>query len=394
MRKQVNFICCDTRAERQKITIPPHLKNMIKKPGLLLAMCSALGVAITTTGCHTSVAKSASAKPCMDALPLFTAANVPEMGPDESPSPAGSWTNGVTRSNLPGQGLAQHSMLAVGENYDKMFVVNDGKVIWTYSTGTSYEYDDVWMLSNGNILFSRMEYAAEVTPDKKVIWRYNCNKAPGTNHTEIHTCQPIGLDKVMIVVNGLPPKLMIMNIKTGAVEVEHVLPFSQPPKPNGIHGQFRRARVTAQGTYLVSVFGLGYVVEYDKNFNEIWNYKVKSPWAAIRLKNGNTLITDESESLTREVNPKGETVWEFNTKKDLPAEYQFASPPQTCTRLANGNTIFTSRGDRGKGPQLIEVTTDKKVVWVLEDCKHFNGITAVQILDDPGFPEVPGQSEH
>jgi len=239
-----------------------------------------------------------------------------------------------------------------------------------------------------------MEYAEEITPDKKVVWKYDCNKAPGANHTEIHTCQPIGLDKVMIVVNGLPPKLMIINTKTGAVEVSHELPFTQPPNPNGIHGQFRRTRVTARGTYLVSVFGMGYVVEFDKNFKEIWRYKIKLPWAAIRLKNGNTLITDEADSLTREVNPKGETVWEFNTKKELPQEYQFRSAPQTCTRLANGNTIFTSRGDNGKGPQLIEVTPDKKVVWVLQDWKDFDGVTAVQILDDPGVPEIPGQSEH
>jgi hypothetical protein len=198
----------------------------------------------------------------------------------------------------------------------------------------------------------------------------------------------------MIVVNGLPPKVKIVNIKTGAVEVEHELPFRQPPSPNGIHGQFRRTRVTAQGTYLVPVFGMGYVVEYDKNFKEIWRYTIKLPWAAIRLKNGNTLITDEADSLTREVNPKGETIWEFNTKKDLPPEYQFSSAPQTCTRLANGNTLFTSRGDNGKGPQLIEVTRDKKVVWVLQDWKDFDGVTAVQILDDPGVPEIPGQSEH
>jgi len=239
-----------------------------------------------------------------------------------------------------------------------------------------------------------MEYVAEITPDKKVVWRYDCSKAPGINHTEIHTCQPIGLDRVMFVVNGLPPKLMVVNIKTNAVEVEHALPFTQPPNPNGIHGEFRRTRVTAQGTYLVPVFGMGYVVEYDKKFNEIWNYKIRSPWAAIRLKNGNTLITDEADSLTREVNPKGETVWEFNTRKDLPVEYQFSSAPQSCTRLANGDTIFTSRGDNGKGPQLIEVTPNKKVVWVLQDWKDLGSATAVQILDDPGIPENPGESEH
>ncbi len=360
----------------------------------LRAAFSVIGLAVLLGGPTGAAPKPAPATPCLDVLGRFTAPDVPAMGPDETPSPVGSWTNGVTPAGLPGKGLAQHSMLYVGENYDKMYLTDKGKVIWTYSTGTSYEYDDVWMLSNGNILFSRMEYVAEITPNKKVVWRYDCSKAPGVAHTEVHTCQPIGLDRVMFVLNGLPTKLMVVNIKTGAVEVEHALPFTQPPSPNGIHGEFRRARVTAQGTYLVPVFGMGYVVEYDKKFNEIWNYKIRSPWAAIRLKNGNTLITDEADSLTREVSPKGETVWECNTRKDLPAEYQFSSAPQSCTRLANGNTIFTSRGDNGKGPQLIEVTPDKKVVWVLQDWKDLGSATAVQILDDPGIPENPGESEH
>ena len=94
------------------------------------------------------------------------------------------------------------------------------------------------------------------------------------------------------------------------------------------------------------------------------------------------------------MNSKKETVWEFNCKTDLPTEYQFTSAPQTCTRLANGNTVFCSRGNKGKGPQLIEVTRDKKVVWVLQDWKNLGDATAIQILDDPGIPEIPGQSGH
>jgi hypothetical protein len=357
--------------------------------------CAVIGMAAFLGGSVAAAPKTSDSQtPCMTVLDKFTAPDVPEMGPGETPSPPGSWQNGITPPNLPGDGLAQHPMLFVGENYDKMLLVNKGKIIWTYSTGTSNEYDDVWMLSNGNILFTRMEYIAEITPDKKVIWRYDCSVPGGVNHTEIHTCQPLGLDRVMFVVNGLPPKLMIINIKTGAVEVNHALPFKQPSAPNEIHAEYRRTRVTPQGTYLVPVFGMNYVVEYDKNFNELWRYDIKSPWAALRLKNGNTLITDEADSLTRELNPKHEVVWEFNCKTDLPAQYQFASPPQSCTRLANGNTIFTSRGNFGKGPQMIEVTRKKKVVWVLQDWKDFCSATSVQVLDDPGIPEIPGESLH
>jgi outer membrane protein assembly factor BamB len=358
----------------------------------LLAIFPAIGIAAVLTGCHTTAAKSSAATPCMALLDRFTAPDVPAMGPAETDAPIGTWTNGVTPPNLPGKGLAQHPMLYAGENYNKMFLINDGKVLWTYQTGKGYEYDDVWMLSNGNILFTRMQYLAEITPDKKVVWRYDCNNSTNADHTEVHTCQPIGLDRVMFVLNGLPPRLMVVNIKTGVAEVNRELPDGLF-NPKAVHGQFRRARYTAQGTYLLPCLGEDKVVEFDKDFNQIWSYSIKSPWAALRLKNGNTLITDERDSLTREVNPKGETVWEFKNT-DLPEACRFVEAPQSCTRLANGNTIFCSRGNKGKTPQLVEVTPDKKVVWVLQDWKTLGSASAVQILDDPGIPEIPGESEH
>jgi hypothetical protein len=355
-----------------------------------MAILTITGLIAAVAGAQTPANTVSAATPCIDALRLFTAADVPAFAPSERAA-SENWRGKTARAGLPGNGLAQHPMLYVGENCDTMFLVKDGKAIWTFSTGSGPEFDDVWMLSNGNILFSRMAYVAEITPDKKVVWRYDCHVPGGAAHTEVHTCQPIGLDKVMFVENGLPPKLKVVNTKTGTVEVDHELPYNLS---SGVHPQFRRARVTAQGTYLLSFLSLGYVAEYDKDFKEIWKYQINTPWAALRLKNGNTLITDEKDSLTREVNSKGETVWEFNCKTDLPAEYQFLSAPQSCTRLANGNTLFTSRGKGGKGPQLIEVTTDKKVVWVLEDWTRVGDATAVQVLDDPGIPEVPGESEH
>jgi hypothetical protein len=151
-------------------------------------------------------------------------------------------------------------------------------------------------------------------------------------------------------------------------------------------------RYTAQGTYLVPFLEMDQVVEYDKNFKEVWKYAIKSPWAAIRLENGNTLITDEKDSLTREVNPKGETVWELRAE-ELPEAYRYINT-QSATRLANGNTIICSRGGDGQGPQLVEVTAEKKVVWVLRDWANFGPATAVQILDEPGIPEKPGESQH
>jgi len=57
--------------------------------------------------------------------------------------------------------------------------------------------------------------------------------------------------------------------------------------------------------------------------------------------------------------------------------------------LDNGNTIFCSRAN-GEKTQLVEVTPDKKVVWALRDWKDLGQATAIQVLDDPGLPEQPG----
>jgi hypothetical protein len=322
-------------------------------------------------------------------LDRFTAPNVPAAGPAEAGPIPRNWPEPASIPERPGRGLAQHPMLYAGEGYNTIFLVNHGKVVWTYATGRGGEIDDVWMLTNGHILFTRQLQVEEVTPRKEIVWHYD---APAG--TEIHTCQPIGLDKVLLVQNGLPPKLMVLNKKTGAVEIEHALPAESLTDPKTVHPQFRRIRMTAKGTYLAPFLMMNKVVEYDKKFNPIWTYEIPSPWAAVRLHNGNTLIVDEHDRLVREVNPKSETVWEFK-QADLPPDIVFHNI-QTAQRLANGNTvIFSSTGgtkleDRPNIIQAIEVTRDKKLVWVLQDWKNLGPATTAQFLDQPGVPERSG----
>jgi hypothetical protein len=370
---------------RRKIVTKESLRGFAV-PAFVLSACVAFVLCFAGLSPAATAANPPAAAPLMKLLPLFTAPDVPQMAPSETAVPPLKAEN-PTPPGLPGRGMAQHPMLYIGEGYDKILLINQGKIVWTYSTGATWEYDDVWMLSNGNILFSRMQYVAEITPAKKVVWRFDA--PPGT---EIHTCQPIGLDKVMFVLNGLPPKLMVVNIKTSAVEVEHALPAPSLTDQSTVHGQFRRVRYTAQGTYLVPFLQMDRVVEYDKDFKEVWSYDVKSPWGAIRLRNGNTLITDEKDIRTIEVTPQKQIVWEIQPD-ELPPAYRYGNS-QSATRLANGNTILCSRGGDHQGPQLVEVTPAKKVVWVLQDWQDFGPATGVQILDQPGLPERPGDSQH
>ena len=302
-------------------------------------------------------------------------------------------------SALPGRGLAQHAFVYTGEwDHRKpdqtIFVVRDGRIAWTYSIpikdadGTLQELGDATMLSNGNILFCRKVGASEVTPDKKIVWDF-----PAAKGTEIHSVQPLGLDRVLLAQNGNPAKLMIVRKSTGKVEKELTLPVPKPDKP---HLQFRRVRLTKNNTFLAAHLDDDKVVEYDQNGKAIWSYATKGPWSAVRLKNGNTLISSYHHRVI-EVNPAGKVVWEFSDK-DIPEIACFIF--QEVSRLADGNTLICNWCPADlKAPkawpgtvQVIEVTPDKKVVWALSQWSNpdLGPASSIQLLNEAGTGEDAG----
>jgi outer membrane protein assembly factor BamB len=289
---------------------------------------------------------------------------------------------------LPGNGLAQHDFFYAGEQKQHwMFIVRKGQVVWSYIDPASRgEISDAVLLSNGNVLFAHQFGVTMITPAKKVVWNYDA--LPGT---EIHTAQPIGAKRVVFIQNGDPPVLRVVNIATGKTEREFALPVGNA---KSVHGQFRHARLTAAGTILVAHMDNKKVAEYDASGKEVWSVAIPSPWSAERLKNGNTLITT-NQKLVREVDTKGETVWELKAE-DVP-EYKITGF-QIATRLPNGNTLVgnwlnswqNADIDPSSIPvQALEVTADKKVVWALRAVRDpdLGPSTTIQLLDHPAKPE-------
>src|SRR5205814_6426942 len=110
---------------------------------------------------HSSAATAEDA-PLLKILGQFTASDVPQLGPAEPGPTTRTWWDPTTvPSTQPtpvGNGLAQHPFVYAGEGYNTLFLVNDGKVIWTYSSGRGGEIDDIWLMTNGHILYSRMSF--------------------------------------------------------------------------------------------------------------------------------------------------------------------------------------------------------------------------------------------
>jgi hypothetical protein len=287
---------------------------------------------------------------------------------------------------LPGRGLSQHDFFYAGEARTRdMYLVRGGQVVWAYNDSTGKgEISDAVRLSNGNILFAHQFGVTLITPAKKVLWHYD---APPK--CEIHTAQPIGTNHVIFIQNGPEPKLFVANLASGLMEQAFSLPVKNT---NSTHGQFRHARLTEQGTYLVTHMDLGKVVEYDDSGKAVWSVEAPGAWSAERLPNGNTLICGK---VVREVNAGGETVWQF-TSVDVP-EYKFNSM-QLAARLPNGDTLINNWVNEWNGQinraiapvQALEIRPDKTVAWALRSWNNpdLGPATTIQLLDDPGVPEA------
>jgi hypothetical protein len=313
-------------------------------------------------------------------------------------------------------GFDRHDALYCGEWQkttkpgDTIYLVKGGKVVWSYSLSTSggNEYGDCTLTSYGTVFYplknsGAFEMRVDLTKGKgdagDIVWQY---KQDGG--TEVHSVQPIGKDKAMVMQNGTPAKLMIIDktkAKVCSSGMDCIIKTFNPDSGGTVHGMFRHVRYLANGNLLVPYTGgntpsKGHVKEYTPDWKVVWDYDSGgSPWAAVRLHNGNTLISGNGGGWVREVSPDLKVVWEV-TKADFPATMYLA---QGAQRLANGNTLISNwcgpaaTGEWANTVQYFEVTPDKKFVWQLKQWNNPNlgPGSSIQALDEAGVPENPGE---
>ncbi|MDR0328299.1 MAG: hypothetical protein LBI05_08400 [Planctomycetaceae bacterium] len=279
--------------------------------------------------------------------------------------------------------VKRHDFLYAGEaKIHRMYMVKGGEIVWRYHNPDSKgEISDACLMDDGNILFAHQYGVTEITRDQKVVWSIATPEG-----TEIHTAQPIGKEHVVYVQNGRPAKVIVMHIPSKEIKCEFVVPSRE-----GVHGQFRNARLTSKGTLLAAHMDFGKVCEYNSQGKELWSVEVPGAWAVMPLKDENVLISS-NRGFAKEVNRKGETVWEVDLRGNPDYKVQDV---QTAYRLANGNTIVNNwfnqwsqnTLDLANPPlQAVELTPDKKVVWELcwwKTPDELGPSTIIQPLNEP-----------
>lgn len=269
-----------------------------------------------------------------------------------------------------------HSFFMAGHKFTGI-IGESGDVVWDSKKPHAR---DGYVLKNGNILICWADEVCEYNKRKEVVFSYK----RAQESMELGTAVRLPGGRTLITESGTSPRLIEVDKKGNVIK-------SVPLKPetDNVHMQTRMARKLKNGNYLVPHLLAFAVKEYqpDGTVVNVFNTDNISPggrkaetwpFTAIRLKNGNTVVTLTHGNTVVELDPKGEVVWKL-TNDDL--EGQLLADPCGAQRLPNGNTVIASYA--AKGPiKLLEVDADKNMVWSYtgHNVHHF------QILTTNGKP--------
>lgn len=292
---------------------------------------------------------------------------------------------------LPSPALAQHRLITQGN--DKLAIVDRaGKIEWQMPWGGIH---DLAVLPDGHIMVQQgVAKVVEIDPaTKKVVWSYDSATSNGNagKPVEVHAFQPLAGGRVMIAESG--PGRIIEVDRAGKLLHQIKLKVDHPHP----HTDTRLARKLDNGNYLVCHEGDGVVREYDTDGKVVWEYEVplfgQQPkpghgpeafgnkcFAALRLANGNTLISTGNGHGVLEVTPQKEIVWQIG-QHDLPKIT--LAWVTTLAVLPSGNYAIGNCHAGPGQPLVIELDPrTKKVVWTLDQFDTFgNSVSNSQFLD-------------
>ncbi len=249
-----------------------------------------------------------------------------------------------------------HSFLLCGS--PTVIFDEQSRVVWE-SKGPSR---DGFVLANGNVLISQHNLARELTREGKEVWVYPLS----AENKELGTVVRLESGNTLVVERGARPQLLEV-APDGSVVVRVPL----QPETDNVHMQTRQARKLSNGNYLVPHLLAFAVKEYAPDGTVVNTFRTDLPelggraaevwpFTAIRLEDGNTLVTLTHGNRVVEFDAAGKVVWKL-TNDEVGGRF---ADPCGAQRLASGNTVICSYGQKDPDkPKLFEVTRSGEVVW-------------------------------
>ena len=270
-----------------------------------------------------------------------------------------------------------HSFFVAGPSLTGI-MGEDNEVLWDSGRPAAR---DGYVLPNGHVLICWSDVVHEYDLDKNVIFTYKLSELNG----ELGTAVRLDNGLTMIIELGKQPRIVEVDN-----EGEIIHEVALQPETDNVHMQTRMARKLPTGNYLAPHLLAFAVKEYTPSGEVVKTFKTDLeqlggkeaenwPFTAIRLDNGNTVITLTHGNKIIEVDPDGVVVWQMSNEDVEDAVF---ADPCGAQRLPNGNTVIASYAAQ-EGVKLFEVTPEREVVWAYEGphrVHHF------QILTTNGQP--------
>jgi HEAT repeat protein len=194
--------------------------------------------------------------------------------------------------------LLPNEHLLAAEHNSNLVTERDrtGKVVWKHP---AEEPIVAQRLPNGNTFIATHTRAFEVDAGGKEVWSYN--PRGGEN---LMRAQKLPDGNVALVMQLGTTRFVVLD-----KDNKEVRSFGVDVRTSG-----GRIDVLPNGNVLIPENGNNRVVEFDAKGNVVWEVQVDQPIAALRLPNGNTLITTMLPDLGAiEVDPAGKRVWQYKT---------------------------------------------------------------------------------
>lgn len=212
------------------------------------------------------------------------------------------------------------------------------------------------------------------TASDAVLWSYDA-LAHGSDPVEIHSFRRLDDGTTMIAESGRGRLVFVDD--AGAIVGGIPLELDAPHP----HHDTRLVRPTPAGTFLVAHERDGVVREYDRDGALIWSYDVplfdRAPapghgheahgdqvFCALRLADGDTLVTTGNGSSLLRVRPNGSLRWHLGAEDLGGVRLAWTTTVQV---LSNGNLVLGNCHAGPEQPQLVEITPEGELVWSFSD---------------------------
>ena len=250
------------------------------------------------------------------------------------------------------------------------------QIAWSYDLNASDDCETVSLTAEGFVLISYKNGAKLMNYDKHVIWDYRIE-----GRGELFSAIQLKDGGYLLAYSGTPAKLIELD-KHGKVRKT----FEFDTEVDNLHGQLRQVTKTKSGTYLLPIMSKGEVVELDKKGKEIFRFKVEgNPFSVLELKNGRLLVSCGDAHCAIEVERHtGKVVRKIDRTDIAGVRLNFIAQ---IVELKNGNLLICNwnghaKGEEAKQPALIEIDTQNRLLWKLEEGNGIGRISCVYPVED------------